>query len=191
MNKKTVFILGIFLTLTVSTLISFSMFRYAPFLMDSVALVYLVLLLVSGPGISLSFLYYVQGSFRTKEKPEVPLVSEDTIFKDLDHETLKDPDPLPGEPEVIEPSKAIVPMEKPGDAIKTVMQNRVIEALQKCKVEVNINAEMDLNGEFKDPKISVAFLTPETKKPQQPTSIPAQDGSQFERDPNKLQKPRV
>lgn len=82
----------------------------------------------------------------------------------------------------------LVPTQNPKDAIQTVMQNKVIEALSKCKCEVEINAEMTLDGEFKDPKISVAFLTPENNKPKTPE---APKPTLKPRDPEQLTTPRV
>jgi hypothetical protein len=185
-------ILGLVLTLLFVILLSFAMFHYVPFLQNSMILVFVILIAASSPGITFSFWQYMKSELK-EAKPEVPLVSEDKIFHDLKRGEEKIDDP-PGEllePEVIKPATEIVPFLKPGEAIKAVMQTKVIEALQKCKVEVNINADMDLNGEFKDPKINVAFLTPKAKKePDKPAETSEENGSE-EASQDTLEKPRI
>jgi hypothetical protein len=168
MNELLKLALRVLMTLVVATTVSFGVLHYVPVLTDSLFAVYGILVLVSTPGISASFWFYSRTSTEELPKPEIPLKSEEEIFKDLDRKAEKKPTEALATPEVIEPSRMLVPVQNPGEAIKIVMQNKVIEALQKCKVEVNINADMDLNGEFKDPKITVAFLTVEPKKTEGP-----------------------
>lgn len=160
-------ILRVLLTLIVGIVVSYGILHYVPFLTNSLAIVYGILIVVSSPGISASFWFYSKSSSEDAQKPEIPLKSEEEIFEQLDKDGKKTTE-APVTPEVIPASKMLVPVKDPGEAIKTVMQNRVIEALSKCKVNVDIKAEMDLKGEFKDPKISVAFITEESKKPDAP-----------------------
>lgn len=158
MNRLLKCVLGIVVTLLISTLVCFSALYYFSWNPGSLLTLYLVLLVPTFPGTSLSVYYLQKGRLRGPEEPAVPLKDEKEIFEAMKkEETHEEPSPIP---EVIQPQHQIVPLSNPGDAIKAVMQNRVIEALQKCTVKVDINADMGLDGEFKDPKISVSFVTP-------------------------------
>ena len=168
MNDLLKLILGVIVTLFVATMISYTVFHYFPVLTDSLFVLYALLGVFSTPGVSLSFWFYSKQSLGETAKPEIPLKNEEEIFEQLDKKVEKQSIEAPATPEVIPSSRMLVPIQNPAEAIKTVMQNKVIEALQKCKVEVNINADMDLSGEFKDPKINVAFITVDKDKLEAP-----------------------
>jgi hypothetical protein len=171
MNELRKLILRVLVTLVVVTVVSFGILHYVPLFKDSLFGVYAILIVVSTPGISLSFWFYSKGSIEDVQKLEIPLKSEEEIFQQLtrDKEDKPTETPATSEPIVIPPTRMLVPLQSPGEAIKTVMQNKVIEALQRCKVNVDIKADMSLDGEFKDPKITVAFVTTEEKKTEAPT----------------------
>jgi hypothetical protein len=171
MNQLKKLILRVLLTLIVATLFSFGVLHYVPLFAESLLVLYGFLVLVSTPGISLSFWSYSKGSIEDVQKLEIPLKNEEEIFQQLtrDKEDKPTEAPATSEPIVIPPTRMLVPLHSPEETIKTVMQNKVIEALQKCKVNVDIHADMGMDGEFKDPKITVAFVTTEEKK----TEVPA------------------
>lgn len=191
MNRKTKFILGVCLTLLVSTLLAFGVLHYVPWTVSNMFVLYLILFLPTCPGITASFWIYQNGSLRAPETPEAPLMDEDAIHDQLTKDKAPPGDLAPAETEteVIAPGHEIIPVPTtPSEAIKAVMQNKVIEALQKCKCEVSINTDMDLEGNFKEPKITVSFIPP---TPAPATPKPEQKKPEKKNDEETLTRPRI
>jgi hypothetical protein len=188
LKKIVVLVLGVLASLSVSMVLSFSIFRYFPLMFDSLTVFCAILLPVSGSGIGVSFFYYAKGSFRREKKPEVPLLEEDNIFKQISQEVTHDNNgSSPKEPEVIPPGRELVPMEKPQEAIKRVMQNKIISALQNCEVKVSLAGTMDLEGNIENEKIEFSF------QPKDPVSLDSKNPAKKpeQRDPERLRRPEI
>lgn len=145
-----------------------------------------VLVAIAGSGMTLTLETYDKKDPKTgaktegkTEKPDVPLLTEDQILTGLNGKSSLEPTTVP---EIIPPKNAIVPVK---DQVKQVMQNKIVEALQKARVTVEINGTMDMDGEFKDPEITFGITNapnPTSDKPVVKTEKPENE---------KLKGPRV
>src|SRR5271157_134850 len=158
MNKKNGLIVGIVGTLLFAVLLCFGILHYSTIQL-SLPVLYAVLFAPTLPGVSASFYYYTRGSVEHKDPLEtIPLKDENEIFENL----RKDKPEAPVTPEVIPPQRTeIVPVINPNDpdALKKAMLMKVIQSLNQAEVSVEITTEMDLQGNFTDPKITVGFHT--------------------------------
>jgi hypothetical protein len=176
MNKRKLkLIVGIAGTLGVEILLCFGILHYSS-LRLSLPAWYMVLFGPSLIGIFASFSPYIHGDPETKGTFEgIPEISDDEIFEKTRRDKAETTE-TPAIPEVIPPERAIVPVVNidvnDKDALRKALLAKVLMEINRTEVQIDIDTNLTLDGEFKDPDIKIGFHTPPKKeeKKQAPAS---------------------